>query len=63
MKISISKMSVIGPSHSELRVPNQDAVASRQSNGRWAVAVADGMGSRDLSHMGSKLATHLAVRC
>ncbi|EGQ8097229.1 hypothetical protein CGG88_11210 [Vibrio parahaemolyticus] len=63
MKISISKMSVIGPSHSELRVPNQDAVASRQSNGRWAVAVADGMGSRDLSHIGSKLATHLAVRC
>ncbi|EGQ7701548.1 PP2C family serine/threonine-protein phosphatase [Vibrio cholerae] len=61
MKISITKTSVIGPSHSHLRIPNQDAVKSKKSNGRWAVAVADGMGSRDMSHLGSKLATYLAV--
>ncbi|MGF1901109.1 PP2C family serine/threonine-protein phosphatase [Aliivibrio sifiae] len=61
MKISISKTTVIGPSHSELKIPNQDAVTSKKRNGRWAVAVADGMGSRDLSHIGSKLATYLAV--
>ncbi len=61
MKISISKTSVIGPTHSALNIPNQDAVKCRKSNGRWAVAVADGMGSRDLSHIGSKLATHIAV--
>lgn len=62
MKISVSQTSVIGPTHSDLRIPNQDAVKSRQSNGRWAVAVADGMGSRYLSHIGSKLATNIAVR-
>ena len=48
--------------HLDLQLPNQDAVTSKQSNGRWAVAVADGMGSRALSHIGSKLATSLAVR-
>ncbi len=54
-------MSVIGPSHLDLKLPNQDAVSSKKSSGRWAVAVADGMGSRNLSHIGSKLATRLAV--
>lgn len=54
-------MSVIGPMHLDLKLPNQDAVTSKQSNGRWAVAVADGMGSRVLSHFGSKLAASLAV--
>ncbi|HIF9188626.1 PP2C family serine/threonine-protein phosphatase [Photobacterium damselae] len=63
MKISISKTSVIGPAHSDVKIPNQDAVKSRKSNGRWAVAVADGMGSRGSSHIGSKIATHLAVEC
>ncbi|KHD25438.1 hypothetical protein NM09_06845 [Vibrio caribbeanicus] len=61
MKVSISKTSVIGPAHLNIKLPNQDAVTSRKSKGRWAVAVADGMGSRDLSHIGSKLATSLAV--
>ncbi|WP_095499333.1 PP2C family serine/threonine-protein phosphatase [Paraferrimonas haliotis] len=61
MKISISRTSVIGPTHQALGIPNQDAVRSKQSNGRWAVAVADGMGSRSLSHHGSRLATNLAV--
>lgn len=54
-------MSVIGPSHLVLKVPNQDASASKMYKGRWAVAVADGMGSRALSHLGSKLATDISV--
>ena len=63
MNFSISKTSVIGPAHLDLDLPNQDAVASKKRNGRWVVAVADGMGSRRLSHLGSKLATNLAVSC
>ncbi|GMQ48455.1 PP2C family serine/threonine-protein phosphatase [Vibrio sp. 10N] len=61
MKVSISKLSVIGPSHVDLSLPNQDAAASKTDRGRWAVAVADGMGSRVLSHIGSKLAVDVAV--
>jgi serine/threonine protein phosphatase PrpC len=59
--IQIIEASLIGPGHLQDRTPNQDAVASNQRNGFWAVAVADGLGSRKRADIGSKLATNLAV--
>lgn len=57
-----SAATVIGPAHWEARVPNQDAVLLRGHRGGWFLAVADGLGSRQLSHVGSKLAVRTAYR-
>jgi serine/threonine protein phosphatase PrpC len=59
--IQIIKASLTGPSHIQDRKLNQDAVASKQCNGYWIVAVADGVGSRKNADTGSKLATTVAI--
>jgi serine/threonine protein phosphatase PrpC len=51
-----SAATVIGPAHWEGREPNQDAVLLRGHRSGWFLAVADGLGSRQLSHVGSRLA-------
>lgn len=61
MKVNIIKATAIGPAHIEQNIPNQDSVKFKVHNGDWAIAVADGMGSRISSHIGSKLAVNIAV--
>lgn len=53
---------VTGPRHRFESVPNQDALRVRGERGGWFVAVADGLGSRTFSHVGSRLAVRLAQR-
>lgn len=57
-----SAATVIGPSHKDGREPNQDAVLLRGHRGGWFLAVADGLGSRQLSHVGSRHAVRTAYR-
>lgn len=57
-----SAATVIGPAHWEACEPNQDAVLLRGHRGGWFLAVADGLGSRQLSHVGSRLAVRTAYR-
>ena len=57
-----SAATVIGPAHRDGGEPNQDAVLLRGHRGGWFLAVADGLGSRQLSHVGSRLAVRTAYR-
>jgi serine/threonine protein phosphatase PrpC len=61
MIINIVTATAIGPAHIDQMLANQDSVYCKSFNGYWAVAVADGMGSRISSHIGSKLAVNIAV--
>jgi serine/threonine protein phosphatase PrpC len=54
--------SVIGPGHLQACTPNQDAMRVGGVRGGWFAAVADGLGSRELSHIGSRLAVQQARR-
>jgi len=54
--------SVIGPVHRQAGTPNQDAMRVGGVRGGWFAAVADGLGSRELSHIGSRLAVRQARR-
>jgi hypothetical protein len=54
--------SVIGPGHRLAHTPNQDAMRVSGDRGGWFAAVADGLGSRELSHIGSRLAVRQARR-
>jgi len=60
--IEVVGCSVRGPKHIEDDRPCQDSWAKADLAGdRFAIAVADGLGSADLSHKGSDLATNEAV--
>ena len=61
MSIKFVTATSIGPAHLEQQLANQDAVKCKTSNGFWATAVADGMGSRKFSGIGSKLAVNIAI--
>lgn len=52
-------VSVIGPSHILSDLPNQDCAYIGRKRGYWVAAVADGIGSRKHSDIGS----HCAVKC
>lgn len=54
--------SVTGPGHLLLHEANQDAIALRGWRGGWIAAVSDGLGSRPLSGVGSRLAVQAAQR-
>ena len=55
--------SVRGPGHIEDDIPNQDSWSGTVvSNERVVIVVGDGMGSADLSHKGSDIATREACR-
>ncbi|SAK99770.1 Stage II sporulation protein E (SpoIIE) [Caballeronia calidae] len=53
---------VTGPGHLLDAISNQDAVRIRGERGGWFAAVADGLGSRARSRIGSRLAVRLAQR-
>ncbi|MEM5430581.1 PP2C family serine/threonine-protein phosphatase [Cupriavidus oxalaticus] len=53
---------VTGPGHRFESALNQDALRVRGERGGWFAAVADGLGSRALSHVGSRLAVRIAQR-
>lgn len=53
---------VIGPEHRAGSIVNQDAVFLRGHRGGWFLAIADGLGSRPLSHIGSRAAVKTAYR-
>ena len=50
------KTSVIGPGHITDDLPNQDSVGYFRTKRFWAIIACDGMGSRPLSNIGSKIA-------
>jgi len=52
--------SVKGPAHEAAGQPNQDAVGLWRHKGGWIATVADGLGSRPLSHIGSRAACQMA---
>lgn len=57
----ICATSVIGPGHIASGLPNQDAWATWKTHRYGCLAVADGLGSRPHSDIGSKSACHAAV--
>lgn len=54
--------SVIGPRHLDLCEPNQDAMGLAGWRGGWIASVADGLGSRIHSDVGSRCACQIARR-
>lgn len=57
--ITTLAVSQIGPGHLYANLPNQDAGRAGQKGRYWAVAVADGLGSKQFSDVGAKLAVEL----
>jgi serine/threonine protein phosphatase PrpC len=51
-------VSVVGPGHIEMQLPNQDAISLKGRQGGWIGSVADGLGSKSKSDLGSMLACH-----
>ena len=60
MRLLAAGASVRGPAHEQDELPNQDAISVRGFCGGYFVAVADGLGSRRYSHIGSMRAVKLA---
>lgn len=56
MRFAVGGASVPGPAHILDDIPNQDALCVSGCSGGWCIAVADGLGSRPLSHLGSNKA-------
>lgn len=54
MKLAATGSSVVGPAHLTENTSNQDAVLVRGIQNGWCISVADGLGSRPLSHIGSR---------
>ncbi|HDM8237086.1 PP2C family serine/threonine-protein phosphatase [Vibrio campbellii] len=59
MRLAAATSSVIGPAHVQDNLPNQDAALACGIGKGWCVSVCDGLGSRKLSHLGSKQATKI----
>lgn len=59
MRLFASGASVQGPAHQLDGLPNQDALSVGGLGKGWCVAVADGLGSRPLSHVGAQKAVQL----
>ncbi|EOT13857.1 protein phosphatase 2C domain-containing protein [Pseudomonas aeruginosa] len=59
MRLLAGGASVRGPAHQLDGTPNQDALCVSGLRGGWCIAVADGLGSRSLSHLGSRKAVQL----
>lgn len=60
MRLAAAGASVRGPAHIQECLPNQDAFAAKGSKGGIFVSVADGLGSRACSHIGSRYAVKFA---
>ncbi len=59
MRLLASGASVRGPAHQLDGSPNQDALCVSGVADGWCIAVADGLGSRPLSHLGSRKAVQV----
>lgn len=59
MGFKVFGASVRGPAHQLNGLPNQDAIRVSARGKGWCVAVADGLGSRSLSHVGAQKAVQL----
>ncbi len=59
MRLLAAGASVRGPAHQQEDAPNQDALCVSGQRGGWCIAVADGLGSRPLSHHGSRKAVQM----
>ncbi|ANI12795.1 protein phosphatase 2C domain-containing protein [Pseudomonas aeruginosa] len=59
MRLLAGGASVRGPAHQLDGTPNQDALCVSGLRGGWCIAVADGLGSRPLSHLGSRKVVQL----
>lgn len=59
MRLVAAGASVRGPAHQQDGLPNQDALRVSGIRGGWCISVADGLGSRPLSHIGSNKAVQL----
>ncbi|MBF7728602.1 PP2C family serine/threonine-protein phosphatase [Pseudomonas sp. N040] len=59
MRLLAGGASVQGPAHQLDGSPNQDALCVSGLRGGWCIAVADGLGSRSRSHLGSLKAVQL----
>ncbi len=55
--------SVIGPSHIKAGMPNQDALRMRCAYLSDSIVVADGLGSRNFSHIGSNAVCDSVISC
>ena len=55
-------MSVIGPGHLRMGMPNQDSLLVRRFAWGEIVVVADGLGSRPLSHLGAQAACQAVAK-
>lgn len=60
MRFQVVGASVKGPAHEQDHLPNQDAVGFANNSRGCFAAVADGLGSRKLSHLGSQRAVKIA---
>lgn len=61
MRLLAFAATVTGPRHLELSEPNQDAITLQGFRGGWIGAIADGLGSRKHSDVGSRCACHAAA--
>lgn len=59
MKLAATGSTVIGPAHKQDNQPNQDAVIVHGIRKGWCIAVCDGLGSREKSHIGSQKAAQM----
>lgn len=62
MRLIASGATITGPRHLELGEKNQDAMGLRGWRGGWVASVADGLGSRPRSDIGSRYACVVAQR-
>lgn len=60
MRLFAAGVSVKGPAHEQDGLPNQDALSVSGLGGGCFASVADGLGSRRYSHIGSRVAVALA---
>ncbi|CAO1659122.1 Protein phosphatase 2C domain-containing protein [Halomonas sp. NYA30] len=60
MRLLAAGASVRGPAHEQDDTPNQDAITVRSSGKGCFASIADGLGSRRYSHIGSRRAVELA---
>lgn len=59
MRLVAAGATVTGPAHWQDGLPNQDAMGVYGARKGWCIAIGDGLGSRQLSHLGSAKAVQL----
>lgn len=62
LKIKISGASIIGPAHLRDNLPNQDSYSYKIIKNGFIAAVADGLGSKKYSHIGSQAVCKAVIK-